>query len=733
MSTGNNRAIFALVAIMTVVGLVIGGAAILVLYDTAFEERREDLRQLAQSQARLIEAVAHYDEVHSRDYPGGSFRATFAQIEDAHERYKGFEETGEFVMARREGDEIVFLLRHHHGGLDIPKPVALDSPHAEPMRRALDGKSGTVVGLDFEGVTVLAAYEPVAVLNLGIVAKIDVAEIREPFVTAGAMVFAIGFAIIAAGAALFFRIGNPMVRRIVESEDRLRRSVLDAPIPIIMHAEGGEIMMVSNKWTELTGYSPGEIPSIHDWTEKAYGADKEHMRELIGRLYKIEEPYEHEAHIVTAWGEKRTWDVRTAPLGILPDGRRFVISMAMDVTERQAAEAAMMEAMEEAEKANLAKSEFLASMSHELRTPLNAVLGFAQVLQYDPENPLSPAQNTHVESILEGGSYLLKLVNDILDLAKIESDQASILLTKVAAREVVSDCVSLMAPLGEKRNIKIVDRLGSGLSTHIRTDRTRLKQVMINLLSNAVKFNRDGGTVTVDGRETDDGFLRISVTDTGIGLAKEDAGRAFQMFHRVGANSLVAREGTGMGLTVSRVLVERMAGRIGVESELGVGSAFWVELPLATNENILIWSDNLRVGVDAIDKDHQIIINLLNKLTHRFVGDADLDKVIEDMEDYTRYHFQREEAIMEVCEYPILNEHRVRHRKLNAEVSDLANKWRNDRGPETLHVLCRFLRKWWMGHILKVDTEIAQYADGKEEKIQEALEKLELANRKRPR
>ncbi|HEB78907.1 MAG TPA: bacteriohemerythrin [Rhodospirillales bacterium] len=401
-----------------------------------------------------------------------------------------------------------------------------------------------------------------------------------------------------------------------------------------------------------------------------------------------------------------------------------VVLVFRDVTEDYAIREDLHNALVDAERANEAKSEFLASMSHELRTPMNAVLGYAQMLQLDPKNPLSSAQNMHVENILLGGSHLLELINEVLDLARIEADHVSLSLEKVNANKVAADCVDLSTPLGKQRGIKIIDQFSSGPLAHLRTDRIRLIQVLINLLSNAVKFNKDGGTVTVDGRKTGDGFLRISVTDTGIGIAKEDFVGVFQMFHRLGADPMIAREGTGIGLTVTKLLVERMAGRVGFESEEGVGSTFWIELPLNSNKKVLIWADNVCVGVDAMDKDHQAIFRLLNKLTYRTNGDAGLDEAVEELMDYTHYHFRREEAIMGVCNYPNLKKHCGLHRKFIVKVNDLSEKWRKDRDPKRLHNLRKFLRDWWIDHIVNVDAETSQYAKGKEQDIRLILESL---------
>lgn len=162
-----HRRILSLIIIFTAVSILVTSTTILLLYDTAFEEEKARLNEVAQSQARLIEAIARFDSIHSEDYHGGAFEATLSQIKDAYENYKGFGETGEFKLARLDDDYIVFLLSHRHLDLDKPQPIPFNSELAEPMRKALSGQSGTIIGIDYRGELVLAAFEPVEVLNLG--------------------------------------------------------------------------------------------------------------------------------------------------------------------------------------------------------------------------------------------------------------------------------------------------------------------------------------------------------------------------------------------------------------------------------------------------------------------------------------------------------------------------------------------------------------------------------------
>ena len=256
---GEYKRIFLLLLIMLAVTVAIGGVAIGVLYRTAFNEERSRLVETAQSQARLIEAIARFDLAYSHDYPEGAKQATLSQLSDAHAHYVGFGETGEFTLAERDGDNIEFLLSHRHGGLDEAQPVPFRSHFAEPMRRALSGRSGTVVGLDYRGVMVLAAYEPVAVLDLGIVAKIDLAEIRAPFLRAGTIVLGVALVLIAAGTVLFFGISSPMLRRLRESEATFRGITTAAQDAIFLIDEAGKIVYCNPVVQRIFGYPEKEF------------------------------------------------------------------------------------------------------------------------------------------------------------------------------------------------------------------------------------------------------------------------------------------------------------------------------------------------------------------------------------------------------------------------------------------------------------------------------------------
>jgi len=264
------------------------------------------------------------------------------------------------------------------------------------------------------------------------------------------------------------------------------------------------------------------------------------------------------------------------------DAERIIgyLLIGTDNSVRKLVDSKLNEAMAAADKANRAKTDFLSSMSHELRTPLNAILGFAQLMETGAPAP-TLSQKRNLEQILKAGWYLLELINEVLDLALIESGKVTLSREPVSLAEVMLECRAMIEPQALQRGI-VMTFPRFELPQFISADRTRLKQVLINLLFNAVKYNRPQGSVAVEcAPGLPPGSLRISVRDTGAGLAKEQLAQLFQPFNRIGKET-GAEEGTGIGLVVTKRLVELMDGTIGVDSAVGVGSAFWVEMRLAS-------------------------------------------------------------------------------------------------------------------------------------------------------
>ncbi|MDD2922639.1 MAG: ATP-binding protein [Anaerolineales bacterium] len=248
--------------------------------------------------------------------------------------------------------------------------------------------------------------------------------------------------------------------------------------------------------------------------------------------------------------------------------------VALRTAELEESNRELQKAKEAAEQANRAKTEFLSRMSHELRTPLNAVLGFAQVLEM---TSLNERQKTDIGHIHTAGKHLLDLINEVLDIARVEGGRLSISLESVALYDLVSETLDLIQPLAKQRGIQIASVQIAEQT--VKADRQRLRQVLLNLLGNAIKYNREQGTVTLTCEARPENYLRLNVRDTGPGIAANMLERAFTPFDRLGAEKKAEVEGTGLGLALSKRLVEAMGGAIGVESVVGEGSVFWIELP----------------------------------------------------------------------------------------------------------------------------------------------------------
>jgi PAS domain S-box-containing protein len=334
--------------------------------------------------------------------------------------------------------------------------------------------------------------------------------------------------------------------------------------------ESGRFMTINEASETLWGFSPSELigrrymelvhPDDHPATEKA-------AAEILvtGKLADFVNRYVRKDGSVVSVLWSASWSA----------SKKMLFCVAHDVTERSRIEAALRDAKEEADRANYAKSEFLSRMSHELRTPLNAILGFGQLLER--QNPTSQ-QRARVEHIMSAGRHLLNLINEVLDLSRIEAGHLQLSVEPVAVAEVLNEALDLMRPLAAARSMDLAveAQLEKGLC--VLADRQRLKQVLLNLLTNAVKYTPVGGRVTVSVVESDPGKTQVVVSDTGAGIPTEKLARLFTPFDRLGVEQSGV-EGTGLGLALCQRLLHAMGGEIGVDSAVGKGSAFWIELP----------------------------------------------------------------------------------------------------------------------------------------------------------
>lgn len=445
-----------LIIIMTVVALLVVIISIGILYQTALQQEGERLIETAQSQARILEAMARFDREYSSDYEGGAFEATLSQIREAHENYQGFGETGEFTLAMREGEYIVFLLSHRHGTLEDPAPILFDSDLAEPQRRALSGQSGTVIGLDYRGEIVLAAYEPVSVLDLGIVAKIDLSEIQAPYIQAGIRAGAISFLLVLIGSLMSIRLSDPVIQ-------------------------------------QLTEYSEGLEGLVLQRTQELVDTQEALVRQE-----------------------------RMAMLG-----------------------------------------ELAGSVGHELRNPLGVIsnsIFFLKSILSDQDKIVKE----YLDIVTSETHTAAKIISDLLSYGKLQTT----IFGDVRISDIVLFVIEKFPP---PTNIKIKNTISADLPL-ISADDKQIEQVFNNLLTNAYQAMPDGGEIRLYS-EQNENTIQIIVEDTGFGISPENMKKIFEPLFTTRAR------GIGLGLGISKKIIEANKGSIEVESQLDKGTLFKVSLP----------------------------------------------------------------------------------------------------------------------------------------------------------
>ncbi|MER2265550.1 response regulator [Methylobacterium oxalidis] len=364
--------------------------------------------------------------------------------------------------------------------------------------------------------------------------------------------------------------------RLARSEERFR-SLIEASAAIVWTADpDGALHPRQSAWTRFTGQEEGAYAGL-GFLDAVHPDDRGHTRAAWAHAVRTLTPYETEHRLLRRDGAYRYMGVRAVPL-LDADGRlREWVGTHSDITERKEAEAQIAAAKEAAEEANRAKSQFLANMSHELRTPLSAVIGYSEMLQEELEDLGEPALTADMRKIESNARHLLGLINDVLDLSKIEAERVEIFAEDFCVSEVVEEVAAtvegLVAKKGNALTLALAPDLGSA-----HTDVTKLRQCLINLLSNAAKFTENGRITLCAAREPD-GTLRFSVSDTGIGMNPEQVGRLFERFTQADASTTRRFGGTGLGLSITRAFAHMLGGEIGVESREGEGTTFTLRLP----------------------------------------------------------------------------------------------------------------------------------------------------------
>jgi len=609
-----NKNLYWLAGLMSIVALATLVVVYFVLWQTAVEQKKADLVHIAQSQARLIEAIARFDMRHNRvdwETPIGergptsllSERAgadTFSQIVDAHKHYRGFGTTGEILIAGIEDAQILFLLRHGSQVFEEEKSIPLDGVLAEPMRRALSNLSGTMIGLDYAGVEVLAAYEPVDVLNLGIVAKVNFDEVKLPFIKAGLITLAITVIIILIGGVFFRYFANPIAQQIIDNEIKFRNLVENISEWIWEIDLDGYLIYSSPQVIKILGFNP----VIKEKTS-FYNLLKDDDIEMLQS--SLEECIIHKKTVseldclfVTKDKNFVHLELNIAPV---TDLRGVVIGfrgIAHDVTERISKEQELKkyqenlefmvkERTEDLEQINTEMRNFAYIISHDLRSPLVSITGFTGELKEDfdlisdcttqqfkeagqscPQHICDALDDRIPESIYYINSAAEKmnhLIHSILTLSR--AGRREFHFESVDLTTLINDYLASLAYQIEQFQVEVkVD----SLPPFVVTDKLAMEQIIGNLLSNAIKYlsAERKGVISISTEITERQTI-IHIKDNGRGIAEADLPHIFDLFKRVGNQDV---EGDGMGLTYVQALVRRLGGKISCRSTLNEGSLF---------------------------------------------------------------------------------------------------------------------------------------------------------------
>ena len=579
----DRRRVLLLVLILTVVAAALGGVAILILYETAFDQERERLSDLARSQAVVIEALT-INLQRSGMAPAEAREVALRLEREARSRALGFRKTGEFTLAVRRGDTIVYAIRDRASPINSPFVLPLVDPddgvgggRGEPMRRALAGERGTVVARDYRGVLVLAAYEPLPLLGAGIVAKIDMSELRRPFMSAAGAIAVLGLVLVALGTTLFFRVTEPMLWQLRDKERRYRQLIdqMDQGVIVLRAVEGGRDFVIRdvNPAGEAIEQQPRAALIGRRMNEALPAASAAGLGDLCRTVWLtgVAQSVRDTAH--TDDGRDGWRDYR---IYRLPGGN--VVCLFEDVSERHATE----ERLKQTQKLE-ALGQLTGGIAHDFNNVLAIVIGNLQLL--DERNRDREAKD---------------LLGDALWAAERGAELTHQLLAYARQQPLdpqaidVNDLIRGMTDLLRRTlhaSISIRERLADDLWPTL-IDRIQLESAIVNLIVNARDAMPAGGELTIETLDTrlDEGakmagtepvvpgeYVMVAVRDTGVGMTPEVAERAFEPFYTTKGPA----RGSGLGLSMVYGFVKQSGGHVRVMSEQGGGTSIELFLPRA--------------------------------------------------------------------------------------------------------------------------------------------------------
>ncbi|MBC8440412.1 MAG: response regulator [Deltaproteobacteria bacterium] len=612
------KRILLLIGIMGIVTLTISLLVFLMLYQTAFNEQEKRLTETVQSQARMMEALMEHETLSHKGDTKIRAAAVIEQVIEGHYRYKALSKTFEFTLARQEGDQIVFLLNHGPREQIAQKPVPFDSNLAEPMRRALSGKSGTLTGLDYQGAVVLAAHEPVAGLNLGLVAKIDLSEIRAPFVKAGMVATGIGMVLIFLGAWLFIKVSEPIL---VQLQEQLVQ--METLVTSLQGSENQVRQIIQNNADAIVVTVDGIIRFANPAAERIFGRA---VSDLVGKDFgfPVLEKQSVDIHILHPAGQQVTvtmraasteWEKNPAHLISLHDiTQRLKMAEKQKKLEQQLVQAQKMESV----------GRLAGGVAHDYNNALTAIMGFTELAMMDAE-PKGPLHDD-LNQVLKAGRRAQDITRQLLAFAR----KQTIAPVTLNLNPTVETMIKMLRRLiGE--DIDLVWLPGENL-WNVKIDPSQIDQILANLCVNARDAIKGVGKITIethtvvfDEAYCDDHagfipgeFVLLAVSDNGCGMDKKILNQIFEPFFTTKA----VDRGTGLGLSTVYGIVKQNNGFINVYSEPGKGTTIKIYLSRHTGKAVERPAESMEEiprgheeTILVVEDDHSIL-----KLTEKILS-----------------------------------------------------------------------------------------------------------------
>lgn len=570
-----------LISILITATSIVTLSTLWILYETSFNEERLRLIDMVKSRARLIEAIARYDikdsKQHNRTVTDAHTR-TLSQIINAHKNLQGFGETGEFTLARKDKNEIKFVLQQRHSHLVAPKPVNLNSKLAAPMRLALLGHSGTIIGKDYRGENVLAAYEPVSVLNLGIVAKIDLSEIREPYIRSALYILIIVILVSLLGSLLFFYIIIPIINKIKETEQRFHQLFLNNYMPILLvDANNAQIIEANKAAIKYYGYTLEEL--------KSYKIDILAPTPTTSILPKLQQIQASKDKSLFTQQRLQNGDIRDVEILMSPvkfNNETLIYCVVLDITKKLKKEKEHHQLQKELEQAHKmeALGQLTGGIAHDFNNILGIIMGYTDLSREKLSNDVDNKIPGYLEQVSTATNRAKELISSMMLFSRSgQSDYQAINISPL----VKEDLKMLRSII--PTSVEIISHIEETLPATLM-EPTKLQQLLMNLCVNARDAMDNQGTLTVNltcrkiinetcficFEQFDGEWVDLSVTDTGSGMSDEVKQHLFEPFFTTKEKG----KGTGMGMAVVHGIVQDLKGHVLIDTEVGKGTTIHI-------------------------------------------------------------------------------------------------------------------------------------------------------------